>query len=90
MRTTLTLSDDLGERLQSLAAERRVSFKQIVSDALREGLLRLGASPSGAGYVAPVFQSGLVSGVDPEPLNSLLDGLEAEVFLAADPHKAPH
>lgn len=84
MRTTLTLSDDLGERLQALAAERRVSFKQIVNDALREGLIRLSGEAPAAPYVAPVFQSGLLPGLDPERMNQLVDELEIEAFLAAE------
>lgn len=84
MRTTLTLSDDLGERLQALAAERRVSFKQIVNDALREGLVRLTAEAPSAPYVAPVFHSGLLPGLDPERMNQLVDELEVEAFLAAE------
>lgn len=41
MRTTLTLDDDVAARLERLRARRRVPLKQIVNDALREGLARL-------------------------------------------------
>lgn len=38
MRTTLTLDDDLAEKLQELAAKRKTSFKQVVNDVLRKGM----------------------------------------------------
>ncbi len=46
MRTTLTLDDDVAALLKKLLARRRgASLKQIVNDALREGLRVLGRPP---------------------------------------------
>lgn len=47
MRTTVTLDPDTERLLRSRMAERQVSFKQALNDALREGL---GASASRASF----------------------------------------
>jgi hypothetical protein len=38
MRTTLTLDDDVSAMLKRLQAERGISFKEAVNQALRQGL----------------------------------------------------
>lgn len=38
MRTTVTLDDDVAERLRRLAAERGISFKEALNTSLRAGL----------------------------------------------------
>ena len=38
MRTTLTLDDDVAEKLQDLAHRQRLPFKRVVNDVLRRGL----------------------------------------------------
>jgi hypothetical protein len=45
MRTTLTLDDDVAALLEQMRAARGSTFKQVVNDALREGLARL-SSPA--------------------------------------------
>lgn len=41
MRTTLTLDDDVAQKLERLRRERPESFKQLINEALREGIARL-------------------------------------------------
>ena len=43
MRTTLTLDDDVARLLERARKRRGTSLKQLVNDALREGLARLEA-----------------------------------------------
>ena len=43
MRTTLSLDDDVAALLEQMRKERETTFKQLVNDALREGLARLSA-----------------------------------------------
>lgn len=43
MRTTLTLDEDVARLLDRTRRARRVSLKQLVNEALREGLARLDA-----------------------------------------------
>lgn len=38
MRTTLTLDDDLAQRLQDISRERDAAFKQVVNEAIRMGI----------------------------------------------------
>lgn len=38
MRTTLTLDDDVAARLRAAVRKRRLPFKAVVNEALREGL----------------------------------------------------
>jgi hypothetical protein len=45
MRTTLSLDDDVAALLEQVRRSRDATFKQIVNDALREGLTRL-SSPA--------------------------------------------
>jgi hypothetical protein len=41
MRTTLTLDDDVAVLIERLKSERRWTLKQIVNQALREGLRKM-------------------------------------------------
>jgi hypothetical protein len=43
MRTTLTLDDDVAKLLERVRRQRRTTLKQVVNEALREGLARLAA-----------------------------------------------
>jgi hypothetical protein len=43
MRTTLTLDDDVAARIERLRRTRNVSLKDLVNEALREGLKQLAA-----------------------------------------------
>lgn len=43
MRTTLTLDDDVAKRIERLRKERNLSLRDVVNQALREGLARLEA-----------------------------------------------
>lgn len=45
MRTTLTLDDDVAARLESLRISRNVSLKDLVNEALREGLRVMDSPP---------------------------------------------
>jgi hypothetical protein len=43
MRTTLSLDDDVARLLERARRQRGISLKQLVNEALREGLARLDA-----------------------------------------------
>ena len=45
MRTTLTLDDDVVATLERLRKTRKASLKQLVNEALREGLKQMRARP---------------------------------------------
>lgn len=56
MRTTLTLDDDVAAALERLRRTRRGSFRDLVNEALREGLKGLTARPR----KRPRFRTGVV------------------------------
>lgn len=43
MRTTITLDDDVTALLRRIQKQRRLRFKEVVNQALREGLTRMEA-----------------------------------------------
>ena len=80
MRTTLTIDDDIAERLREQARLHERTFKQVVNDTLRRGL-----SPDTREIPKPQYRivpnrSALVPGIDPTKLNQINDQLEAEAF----------
>jgi hypothetical protein len=79
MRTTLTLDDDVADRLGELTRLTGASFKQVVNDTLRAGLQGSDkpAAPLPPFRVTPKA-AGFRSGVDVRRLNQLNDELESE------------
>ncbi len=79
MRTTLTLDDDLADKLKEFAQRRNLSFKQALNTVLRRGFVAQEPSRAGARrYQVEVFDSPFRAGTDPLRLNQLTDELEAE------------
>jgi hypothetical protein len=79
MRTTLTLDDDVADKLRRLAERRGASFKETVNDTLRKGLSaqdRKANRPTP--FCVAVFRSAFRPGVDPMRLSKLSDDLEVE------------
>jgi hypothetical protein len=75
MRTTITLDDDVAARLQHIARERRISFKEAVNDTLRAGL---GAAAQPRPYRLPTYPMGTRPGVDLDRALQLDAALEDE------------
>lgn len=50
MRTTLTLDDDVAALLKRVLARRRGALKDVINEALREGLRRLSTRPKRTGH----------------------------------------
>jgi hypothetical protein len=69
MRTTLTLDDDLAERLANLARETRKPFKAVVNETLRRGLGE--SAPKLPPFVIKGHFGGLRPGIDERRLNEL-------------------
>jgi hypothetical protein len=81
MRTTLTLDEDVARRLQEKARRSGASFKEVVNEALRQGLNR-GEKPAAPlpRFKVKARARGFRSGVDVLRLNQLNDELEIEDF----------
>jgi hypothetical protein len=74
-RTTLTLEEDVMDRLQAEARRTRHSFKDVVNDAIRSGLdRRTGERP--APYRVQARDLGLRSGNQLDDISALLEQVE--------------
>jgi hypothetical protein len=81
MRTTLTIDDDVAEKLRELAHRRRLPFREVVNSVLRRGLTaQEPRAESRRAFRVDVFRSAFRPGVDPLKLNQLSDELEARRF----------
>jgi predicted DNA-binding ribbon-helix-helix protein len=78
MRTTLTLDDDLAEKLKQLAETRKLPFRRVLNEMLRRGLTGQTGHKRPVAFKIETFSSALRSGVDPLKLNQLIDDLEAD------------
>lgn len=78
MRTTLTLDDDLAEKLKKLAEKRKLPFRRVLNEMLRRGLAGQGHRAGPAPFEVETFSSALRPGVDPLKLNQLVDDLEVD------------
>ncbi len=79
MRTTLTLDDDLAERLKESARQSGRSFKDVTNTAIRRGL-SVGDAPTENAKPFRVVARvrGFKAGIDPLKLNQTYDDLEIE------------
>ena len=69
MRTTITLEDDLAERIGELAREARKPFKSVLNDVLRRGLGETAlAEPA---FIIRAHPGNLRPGIDDRRLNEL-------------------
>ena len=83
MRTTLTLDDDLIQRLKQVAHRDGKPFKVVLNETLRAGFGNRDIPKRKAGRtVLRTFRSRLKAGIDESKLNQLVDQIEVESFLA--------
>jgi predicted DNA-binding ribbon-helix-helix protein len=79
MRTTLTLDDDLADRLKALAERRKAPFKEVVNEVIRRGLsVQAPSKPRSKRFRVEPFRSAFRPGVDPLKLNQLTDEIDVE------------
>ena len=83
VRTTLTLDDDLAEILARVARRDDRSFKDVVNETLRRGLLtgERPAEPGRPAFVVHPQACGFLPGVDALRLNQLVDQMEIDRFV---------
>ena len=78
MRTTLTIDDDLADRIQEQRRRHGHSLKRVINALLREGLQSRRRRPRGKKYRTKAYKLGMRPGFDPVKLNQLVDELEVE------------
>jgi hypothetical protein len=81
MRTTVTLDPDVEQLLRDAMQRRRLSFKEALNQAIRNGLLNTGSRVSDeTPFTVRSRSMGLRAGIDSGRLNQMADELEAEGF----------
>ena len=82
VRTTLTIDDDVATALKTLAHNSGKTFKAVVNEVMRRGLMT-GEKPlpDREPFAVESVRRGFLPGIDPLKLNQLVDELEADEFL---------
>jgi hypothetical protein len=80
MTTLVTLDPDVAKLVREITERKRISFKEVVNDALRRGL--------SAGFRVVPHPSPLQPGIDVHGLNELAGEIEDESVLSKSPRKA--
>lgn len=79
MRTTLTIDDSIAKKLKDNAHRTGKSFKDIVNETLRAGLVAKNISQKAKLYrMKPAFMGGAVAGYNLDKALSLADHIEDE------------
>ena len=82
MRTTLTIDDDVATALRALARNSGKTFKAVVNEVMRRGLMT-GKSPAShrEPFRVESVRRGFLPAIDALKLNQLADDLEVDGFL---------
>jgi hypothetical protein len=83
MRTTLTIEPAIAERIRKHMAEKDLSLKRVINDALREGLRTLEAEPDKKRprFKVEPFSLRLRAGIDPNRIGQYADEIEDEELI---------
>jgi hypothetical protein len=82
VRTTVTLDPDVERLLKEEAHRTRQSFKEVLNNAVRQGLRSSGPRKRQKSFPIKARPMGLRTGIDPARLTEVADDLEVEAFLA--------
>jgi RNase adaptor protein for sRNA GlmZ degradation len=81
MRTTLTLDPDVAMQIKRRMADKKLTMKEIVNQALRHGLREVGKEKKRTPFKVIPHSFGFKPGIDQNKLGQLLDQLDAEEFV---------
>jgi hypothetical protein len=76
MRTTLSLDDDVSVLLEQARKARNSSFKEVVNQALREGLVRLNSASESTAFQTRTVDLGACYFPDLDNVWEVLDEVE--------------
>ncbi|MGH9607877.1 MAG: ribbon-helix-helix protein, CopG family [Terracidiphilus sp.] len=76
MRTTLTIDDDVAALLEQKVRRSGDSFKAIVNDLLRKGLMASGQKEKRKRFVVTPLPMGLPPGLSYDNIEELLEAVE--------------
>ena len=80
VRTTVTIDPDIAEALRKKAHRTRKTFKQVVNEALRAGLVVQDAPPGRRYRLEPASLGGVAPGIDLDRALRLADALEDDAL----------
>ncbi|MFO7875177.1 MAG: type II toxin-antitoxin system VapB family antitoxin [Desulfovermiculus sp.] len=78
MRTTIRIDDDVLEQARSIAAQRQISFKAVINEALRAGLKEVEKPALQRPYQTEAHPMGLRQGRSLDNIQELLAQIEGE------------
>ncbi|MGA3187879.1 MAG: antitoxin [Bryobacteraceae bacterium] len=81
MRTTLTLDPDVAMNVKKRMAEKKLTLKETINQALRYGLKEVAKEKKRAPFKVIPHSFGFRPGIDLNRLNQLVDELEAEEYV---------
>ena len=82
MRITLTIDDDVATALKALARGSGKTFKAVVNEVMRRGLMTgEKPAPDREPFRVESVRCGFLPGIDPMKLSRLADDLEVDGFL---------
>jgi hypothetical protein len=76
VRTTLTLDEDVAAKLKAAARRSGRSFRDVVNDTLRRGLMAMRTAPRRPFRITPRSLGGLRPGLRLDNIGDLLDRIE--------------
>jgi metal-responsive CopG/Arc/MetJ family transcriptional regulator len=76
IRTTVTLDEDVLERVKQESRSRGISFRETLNDLLRAGLLARNTQPKRSGFRLRATHMGLRQGLNYDNIESLLEYAE--------------
>jgi len=84
MRTTLTIEPAIAQEIRKRMAERNVTLKALINEALREGLMAMAGKPKKKDYRFKIKPHDFAfrPGIDLDKLNQFADDLEDEERVA--------
>ena len=78
IRTTITLDEDVFERLKQASATKGVSFKELLNDAVRSGLTTMSQRPERTAYPIQAESLGKPSVANLDNIGEVITSLEGE------------
>lgn len=78
IRTTVTLDDDVLERVKTISRERGESFKDTLNELLRSAILQMQKKPAPPKFRLKTYRMGLKPGLNYDDIESLLAYAEGE------------
>jgi hypothetical protein len=79
IRTTVTLDEDVVDRVKRESRSRGASFRDTLNDLLRSAILNLESTPNHRSLKIQPFPMGYKAGLNYDDIESLLDYGEGEV-----------